>query len=112
MKYKVETIPAFDKALKKLVKKYLCLKEDITHLIHSLQQDPYKGQPLGKKIYKIRLAISSKNTGKSGGARVITFVTTIEERVVLLKIYDKSHLDNLSDNELKALHLQACSASK
>jgi len=28
------------------------------------------GTPLGSDIYKIRLAVASKNKGKSGGARV------------------------------------------
>jgi len=30
------------------------------------------GTPLGNDVYKIRLAIASKNKGKSGGARVIS----------------------------------------
>ena len=35
---------------------------------------PQKGTPIGHGCYKIRLAIASKDKGKSGGARVITHV--------------------------------------
>jgi hypothetical protein len=44
---------------------------------------------LGNNFYKIRLAVSSKGKGKSGGARVITYVKLIRESVYLSTIYDK-----------------------
>jgi hypothetical protein len=44
-----------------------------------------------------------KNKGKSGGARVITYVVVDDTVVFLLTIYDKSELDNISDIELKAM---------
>ncbi|MCL4165465.1 UNVERIFIED_CONTAM: hypothetical protein GTU68_000936 [Idotea baltica] len=49
------------------------------------------------------MAIQSKGKGKSGGARVITYILVSEETVYLLSIYDKSELDNISDKELKDL---------
>lgn len=52
------------------------------------------------------MAIASKGKGKSGGARVITFVTTFVNdsySVRLLTIYDKSEIDNVSDSYLKML---------
>ncbi len=59
------------------------------------------GKPLGNGCYKIRLAISSKQKGKSGGARVITFVQVVDTIVYLLSIYDKAEAANISDKELK-----------
>ena len=59
------------------------------------------GTPLGNDCYKIRLAISSKGKGKSGGARVITYVKIIETSIFLLSIYDKADVANISDKELK-----------
>ena len=59
--------------------------------------------PLGNNCYKIRMAISSKNKGKSGGSRVITFVKISQTTVYLLSIYDKSEKENISDSELKEL---------
>ena len=53
--------------------------------------------------YKIRLAIASKNTGKSGGARVITYVYIEGEVIFLLSVYDKSEQQNISPKQLKLL---------
>jgi len=47
--------------------------------------------------------ISSKNKGKSGGARVIILVQIIDDLVVLLSIYDKSEKETISDSELDDL---------
>jgi mRNA-degrading endonuclease RelE of RelBE toxin-antitoxin system len=74
MSYKVLTIPPFDKQLKRLVKKYPSLKIEISTLIQELKIEPDKSIPLGNSCYKIRLAIGSKGKGKSGGARVITYL--------------------------------------
>ncbi|EON74683.1 hypothetical protein ADIS_4794 [Lunatimonas lonarensis] len=61
------------------------------------------GMPLGNSCYKIRLAITSKGKGKSGGARVITHFYVADNTVFLLSIYDKSDQDTISDNQIKAL---------
>lgn len=66
----------------------------------SLIKDPASCKPLGNNCFKIRMAISSKNKGKSGGARVITYVKIVDEIVYLLSIYDKSDIDTISDGEL------------
>ncbi len=49
------------------------------------------------------MAISSKGKGKSGGARVITYVYIQSETVYLLSIYDKSDDENISDSEIRDL---------
>lgn len=52
----------------------------------------------------MRLAITSKGKGKSGGARVITYtviLTEIDSEIKLLTIYDKSERENLTDKELQ-----------
>lgn len=75
---------------------------------------PRSGTSLGHDTYKIRLKISSKGKGKSGGARVISFleitlvsitekITDEEITVNLITIYDKADIDNISDKELKEL---------
>jgi len=72
-------------------------------LFKSLENEPTQGKSLGKDCYKIRLAITSKGKGKSGGARVITCVKIISEKVFLLTIYDKSEKEDISDKELNEL---------
>ena len=101
MRFKVVATPEFLTEAKKLAKKYSSLKSDIVGLTNQLADNPVQGTPLGKDAYKIRLAISSKGKGKSGGARVITCVKVIAETVYLVSIYDKSAQSDIADKELK-----------
>lgn len=103
MSYDIIAVPQFRKEIKKLSKKYPSLKEDFTSLVYALKENPKQGTSLGNSCYKIRLAITSKGKGKSGGARVIINVVVTDETVYLLAIYDKSKKNNLSNNELKEL---------
>ncbi len=103
MRYNVLTIAPFDRQLKRLAKKYPSLKAEFASLIDELEQNPKKGTSLGNNCFKIRLAIASKNRGKSGGARVITHFYVENDTVFLLAIYDKSEHVDISDKELKEL---------
>ena len=103
MKYKVLTIPPFDRQMKRLARKFPSLKAEYTDLIEELEDNPYKGTSLGNNCFKIRLAITSKSRGKSGGARVITHFYIEKETVFLLAIYDKSEKSDISDKELKEM---------
>ena len=42
-------------------------------------------------------------TGKSGGVRVIYFLRTVEEELVLLTLYAKAKTDNLTGAKLKEI---------
>jgi|SRR6266542_5323007 len=101
MPFKIEATPEFLIEAKKLSKKYSSLKNDITELAPQLAINPAQGAPLGKNAYKIRLAITSKGKGKSGGARIITCVKVVSTTVYLVSIYDKSVQSDISDKELK-----------
>ena len=103
MNYNVKTIDVFERQAKRLAKKYNSLKSDLQSLIESLKNNPQQGTHLGNSCFKIRLAISSKGKGKSGGARVITHIVVTDKNVFLLSIYDKSEKENLTDSELKEL---------
>lgn len=72
-------------------------------MIDSLRKNPKQGILIKENCYKIRMAITSKNKGKSSGARIITYVLSKEETLYLIDIYDKSHEDNISDSELDTL---------
>ena len=103
MSFKVKTIPEFENAAKKLIKKYPSLKNELIQLVNTLIELPTSGTSLGKNCYKIRIKISSKGKGKSGGGRVITYFYISEGTVYLLYIYDKSDKNDISDIELKQL---------
>jgi hypothetical protein len=95
--------PHFAKEAKALTRKYPSLPDDLEGLFKSLEEKPTQGTSLGNDCYKIRLAIKSKGKGKSGGARLITLVRKVEEKILLLTIYDKSQKMSVSDQELKEL---------
>jgi len=93
----------FKKEYKRLAKKYVSLKHDMFLLVEELKKNPMSGTNLGNNTYKIRMAVSSKGKGKSGGARVITYFVNNDNIVYLLSIYDKSNEINISDNEIKKI---------
>jgi mRNA-degrading endonuclease RelE of RelBE toxin-antitoxin system len=100
MSFNILPTPPFERELKQLAKKYPSIKKDIAALTAQLLQHPQTGTPLGHDCYKIRMAISAKGKGKSGGARVITHVQVTKEHIFLLSIYDKSEAENISDKDL------------
>lgn len=102
MSFNINYTLLFAKELKQLAKKYPSVKVDISNLMKELQINPLMGTPLGNNFYKIRLAVHSKGKGKSGGARVITFVQVIDKNIFMIAIYDKSSLENISDKELQS----------
>ena len=64
---------------------------------------PEYGIALGNNFYKIRLAITSKTKGKSGGARIITYIKIAHKTVYLASIYDKSEKSTITDKELEQI---------
>ena len=103
MSYKISTIPLFDKQAKRLAKKYTSIKADLIALIESLKTQPTQGIALGNNFYKIRLAISAKGKGKSGGARVITYSKVTATTVYLSSIYEKGEKETISTKELEGI---------
>jgi hypothetical protein len=103
MRYEVKTIAVFERQFKKLAKKYSSLKTDLENLISVLEKEPMTGKSIGKNCFKVRLSITSKNKGKSSGARIITHFIVNESNVYLLSIYDKSEKSNITDKELAEL---------
>lgn len=103
MSFEIKTISVFEKQAKRLVKKYSSLKIELLNLIQELKENPQTGTSLGQNCFKIRIAISSKGKGKSGGARIITNVMIQDNIVYLINIYDKSEKENLTDKELSEL---------
>ncbi len=101
MNFKIRTLTDFDNSFKRLSKKHKSLGNDLKKLLLQLQENPQLGTSLGNNFYKIRLNISSKSSGKSGGARLITCVKIIDEQIFLAYIYDKSEQSTVSDKSLK-----------
>ncbi|MCO5236076.1 MAG: type II toxin-antitoxin system RelE/ParE family toxin [Chitinophagaceae bacterium] len=103
MSYSIITTHRFEKELKRLIKKFPSLKNEFAELIAGITENPELGTFIGNSCYKTRLAIGSKGKGKSGGARVITYLYIETETVYLLTIYDKGKKADLKPNELKEM---------
>lgn len=114
MKVIVRTTKNFKVEVKPLLRKYHSLSKDLLQLEKKLTENPRLGTSLGQDAYKIRLKVTSKGKGKSGGARVISLVEATligfteliegeEITVNLISIYDKTDVGNISDKELKQL---------
>lgn len=103
MSFNVKTLSVFERQARRLIRKYPSLKNELRTLIDELKEVPEKGTTIGHGCYKVRLAIASKGKGKSGGARVVTHVVFKDGTVYLLSIYDKSDIENLTDNEVLEL---------
>ena len=101
MSFNVIPSDKFKKEAKRLIKKFPSLKQELAELSTILTSQPDYGTPLGNDTYKIRIAIKSKHKGKSGGARVITYLITEEKEIYLLTIYDKSEFDIVDDKTLQ-----------
>lgn len=103
MNYKVIPVDKFKKEAKRLIKKYPSLKSELTELAASLSIEPTHGTALGNNVFKIRVSIKSKGKGKSGGARIITYVISPQKEVYLLTIYDKAEFDSIDDKMLRRI---------
>jgi len=103
MNFEIVPTQNFMREFKRLSKKYRSLNQDMAELGRVLSSEPESGIAIGHNCFKVRLAISSKNKGKSGGGRVITLVRVEKERVYLLTVYDKSEQEDISEARLKML---------
>ena len=109
MIYKFEVSLPFKKEFKALFKKYKSLDKDIQNLRTEIENEPNIGVTIAEGIKKIRLKITSKGSGKSGGARVITHEILVEidceetMSVAFISIYDKSEYDTADLDIIKKI---------
>lgn len=100
----------FERSAKKLAKRYSSFRGDFMSFLSELKDNPFMGVDLGKGLRKVRMAVTSKGKGKSGGVRIISYLLINkgdEITIELLDIYDKSETSSLSDKELRDL-LKRC----
>jgi hypothetical protein len=103
---KVVPTSDFAKDVKRLAKKYKSMRDDLQEFLGSIAANPLQGVDLGGGIRKVRIAIKSKDKGKSGGARVITYNVLTQERegvVYLITLYDKSEVSTVEISIIKEM---------
>jgi len=100
MSYDIQYSDAFKRGAKALAKKYPSLKQDLANFVIELKKNPGMGTPLGRNMYKVRMSITSKGRGKSGGARIITCVVYKREQILLAEIYDKAEYSSVDEQKI------------
>ena len=107
MEVKISYHPQFAKDVKRLAKKYKSLVSDLKSVLSEIQNDPDLGVDLGHGVRKGRLSISSKGKGKRGGARILSYKRIVVNdnyiKIVLLTMYDKNEIENVSDDYIRYL---------
>ncbi|WP_396211770.1 type II toxin-antitoxin system RelE/ParE family toxin [Flavobacterium sp.] len=106
MKFEFVETSIFEKELKRLSKKHKSIKEDIRNLMNTIEENPDIGVDLGNGFKKIRMSITSKGKGKSGGARVVTqniIINKEEHKIIMVILWDKSEVENVDIKILKDL---------
>jgi mRNA-degrading endonuclease RelE of RelBE toxin-antitoxin system len=103
MTYKLAFTKSFGRELKKLKKKYPSILADLDKMGVELLETPSLGDPVYKNCYKIRIPISSMNKGKSGSARVITYVLSTKSTIFLVAIFTKAERSSISEKEINEL---------
>lgn len=104
MSFNILTTKRFERAAKILAKRHRSFVDDLKEFINSLEENPLQGDEIAPGIRKIRLTITSKGRGKSGGARVITFYILTTENdgdVYLIDLYDKADFSTVNVSVIK-----------
>jgi len=99
----IEETETFTKAVKKLQKRFKNIENDYNKFIDSIKTIDNLGTDLGGGVYKVRIANSDKQTGKSSGYRLISYLKLIDNTLYLMYIYDKSDLDTISEKQIDTL---------
>ena len=106
MNYAIVTTKDFDREVKFLAKKYRSIFDDLESFKEELLKNPTMGDLISENTRKVRMAIASKNKGKSSGARVITvnlLVDVESTKIYLIAIYDKSEQESITAKEVQTL---------
>mgnify|MGYP002622936227 CR=1 FL=1 len=90
-------------------KKYLKIREDIKTVTDELENGNLIGDrleglrlPEGTAAYKVRIANTSANVGKSNGFRLLYYVA-IEDEIYLLTIYSKKDDERIPNDSQIAM---------
>jgi len=103
MKFEIIEKSLYKKSLKKLSKKYKNIYKDVDNFLNNIKSKKDLGVELKPNLFKTRIANSNKNKGKSAGYRLISYLVIVKNQLQLLYIYDKSQIENLTENEIDKL---------
>ncbi len=95
---RIEVTPRFTKRLRALSKRYRNIQKDVEPIIKDIQQGSFAGDQISGTnyvVFKVRVRNRDIQKGKSAGYRLLYQVES-PTNVLLLTIYSKSDIDDLS----------------
>lgn len=101
----IRLTPEFQRKLKNLAKKYRQVPTDLQPVLKQLQHGEFLGDQIpgiGFTTMKVRIRNSDTQKGKSGGYRLIYWISSTE-LIVLLDIYSKSDQGDIELDEIRQI---------
>lgn len=101
----IRLTPEFQRKLRTLVKKFRQVQADLHPILEQLQLGAFLGDQIpgiGSMVMKVRLKNSNIQKGKSGGYRLIYWISS-PELIVLLDIYSKSDQQDIEVGEIRQI---------
>jgi mRNA-degrading endonuclease RelE of RelBE toxin-antitoxin system len=105
MPFNVAFTPEFKRNLRILSKKYRHIRDDVEPLIITLQNGELPGDQVtgtGYTIFKVRVPNRDVKRGKSGGYRVIYYLQT-QTDIILVTIYSKTEQADISAAQIRRI---------
>src|SRR5215204_2942683 len=109
---KFEELPEYQKDLKKLLKKYRSLKQDMEDLQKALTVEPDADPPFSYRIEGLGISTcvikvkkiacrALKGRGVNSGLRLIYAWFEAEQRIVMIELYHKNEKENEDRGRIK-----------
>jgi mRNA-degrading endonuclease RelE of RelBE toxin-antitoxin system len=108
----ISLTPRFKKDINQLAKRYRSIRKDLDSVIEKLQAGEVIGDACGwlrlriaglsYQVFKVRLKNSDIQKGKSAGCRVIFYLKTDTE-IILVTIYSKSDLSDIQNQVIEEI---------
>ena len=101
----IRLTPEFQRKLKSLAKKYRQVPTDLQPVLEQLQVGEFLGDQIpdiGTPVMKVRIRNSDTKKGKSGGYRLIYWISSTK-LIVLLDIYSKSDREDIEVDEIRQI---------
>jgi mRNA-degrading endonuclease RelE of RelBE toxin-antitoxin system len=96
----------FKRNLRRLAKKYPNIRADLGALLNSLQSGETPGDQVPHvhhyTVYKVRVPNRDAQRGKSGGYRVIYYLQTAEQ-VILITLYSKTEQGDIAPELIRQI---------
>lgn len=95
----------FKRNLRTLAKRYRNIRSDIEPVLNRLQAGEFVGDQIprvGYALFKVRIRNIDAQRGKSGGYRMIYYLRT-PTQIILVTIYSKSEQSDISADEVRRI---------